>query len=151
MLISPLTQDRWLVQPLLQVFLMNTLLVTLWANPSWRAGRGSFSASGCVSLVGSVLALAPLPVRVERLGRTAEIAPTMPLLALLAAGILHYIFRTRKLDHRRHLRDSHVYLLIALFFAHALPAAGRVGSGEFQPAARGMPPQRCRATCSISA
>lgn len=39
MLLSHLVPDRWLVQVLLQAFLLNSVLVTLWANPQWRHVR----------------------------------------------------------------------------------------------------------------
>ena len=60
-----------MVQALLQFFLLNTMLVTLWANPNWRGGRGIVFGIWLVSLAGSALALAPLPVEWHRLGRTA--------------------------------------------------------------------------------
>jgi len=60
MLLSPLMRDRWITQVLLQVFLLNSVLVTLWANPEWRAVRRIMLAVWIVSLGGSLLALAPL-------------------------------------------------------------------------------------------
>ena len=97
MLVSPLMQDRWVVQALLQFFLLNTTLVTLWANPNWRSGRGIVLGIWLVALAGSALALAPLPAAWHRLGRTLEIVTVMPLLALVAIGILLFIFRSRTL------------------------------------------------------
>ena len=41
MLVSPLMQDRWVVQALLQLFLLNTMLVTLWANPQLAAAAAA--------------------------------------------------------------------------------------------------------------
>jgi hypothetical protein len=117
MLVSPLMQDRWVVQALLQFFLLNTLLVTLWANPNWRGGRGIVFGLWLVSLAGSALALAPLPVEWHRFGRTMEIVTALPLLALLAVGILLYIFRNRTLTVDGIFATVTVYLIIAMIFS----------------------------------
>jgi hypothetical protein len=117
MLISPLMEDRWVIQALLQFFLLNMLLVTLWANPSWRSGRRIVFGVWLVSLAGSAVALAPLPEAWHRLGRMAEIAMTLPLLALLAVGILNFIFRNRHLTADGIFATVTVYLIIGLFFS----------------------------------
>jgi voltage-gated potassium channel len=117
MLVAPVMQDRWGVQALLQFFLLNTLLVTLWANPNWRGGRGIVFGTWLVSLAGSALALASLPVEWHRFGRTVEILTTLPLLALLAFGILRFIFRNRALTVDGIFATVTVYLIIAMFFS----------------------------------
>ena len=117
MLVSPLMQDRWVVQVLLQFFLLNALFVTLWANPAWRTGRRIVFGIWAVSLASSAVALAPLPVEWHRLGRTAEIALRLPLLALLAVGILNFIFRKRHLSVDGIFATITVYLIIGLFFS----------------------------------
>jgi hypothetical protein len=117
MLVSPLMQDRWIVQALLQLFLVNTVLVTLWANPRWRMGRSVVIAVWLLSLAGSLLALAPLPEQWHRVGRTVELALSLPLLALLAIGILRFIFRSRRLTVDGIFATVTVYLIIALFFS----------------------------------
>ena len=142
MLVSPLTQHRWMVEALLQFFLLNTLLVTLWANPSWRVGRGFVYGLWLVSLVGSALALAPLPDQWHRLGRTAEIATTLPLLALLAVGILQYIFRNRTLTVDGIFATVTVYLLIAMFFSMLYLLLIEWNPASFNLQVEGMPPQQ---------
>ena len=117
MLVSPLMQDRWIVQALLQLFLLNSVLVTLWANPKWRQGRNIVIGVWLLSLVSSLFALAPLPEPWQRLGRTAELALSLPLLALLAIGILGFIFRSRRLTADGIFATVTVYLIIALFFS----------------------------------
>lgn len=117
MLVSPLMQDRWVVEALLQFFLLNTMLVTLWANPTWSGSRGIVFGIWLVSLAGSALALAPLPIEWHRLGRTMEIVTTLPLLALLAFGILRFIFRNRTLTVDGIFATVTVYLIIAMFFS----------------------------------
>jgi voltage-gated potassium channel len=117
MLLSPLIPDRWLVQVFLQAFLLNSVLVTLWANPQWRGARRVAIALWCVSLAGSLLALLPLPDRWLRWSRLAAEASLLPLLAMLAAGILGFIFRGKRLTIDGILATVAVYLLIALIFA----------------------------------
>lgn len=141
MLISPLLQHRWMVEALLQLFLLNTLLVTLWANPDWRAGRSIVFGIWFVSLAGSAIALAPLPVQWHRLGRSIEIATTLPLLALLAAGILLYIFRNRTLTVDGIFATVTVYLLIAMFFSMLYLLLIEWSPASFNLQVEGMPPQ----------
>lgn len=142
MLVSPLMQDRWLVQLLLQVFLINTLLVTLWANPTWHRGRSVVVGIWLLSLAGSVLALAPLPADWQRLGRTAEIVLTMPLVALLAAGILSFVFRTRQLTIDGLFATITVYLLIGLLFALMYQALAEWNPASFNLTASETTPQK---------
>ena len=117
MLLSPLLKDRWITQVLLQVFLLNSVLVTLWANPEWHAVRRILLTVWIVSLGGSLLALVPLSQGWHRLARTAEIASTIPLLAMLAFGILRFVFRGKSLTSDGLFATVAVYLFIALFFA----------------------------------
>jgi Ion channel len=141
MLLSPLLQHRWTVEALLQFFLLNTLLVTLWANPGWAAGRGLVFAVWLVSVAGSAIALAPLPVHWHRLGRTVEIAATLPLLALLAVGILQYIFRNRTLTIDGIFATVTVYLLIAMFFSMLYLLLVEWNPASFNLQVADMPPQ----------
>jgi len=46
MLLSPHLRDRWIVQVVLQAFLLNSVLVTIWSNPEWLRFRGPVIASG---------------------------------------------------------------------------------------------------------
>ena len=141
MLLSPSLQHRWMVEALLQFFLLNTLLVTLWANPSWRTGRGIVFGVWLVSVAGSAIALAPLPVHWHRLGRTLEIATTLPLLALLAVGILQYIFRNRTLTVDGIFATVTVYLMIAMIFSMLYLLLVVWNPASFNLQTEGMPPQ----------
>ena len=141
MLVSPLMQDRWVVQALLQFFLLNTTLVTLWANPNWRSGRGIVLGIWLVSLAGSALALAPLPAEWHRLGRTLEIVTVMPLLALVAIGILLFIFRSRTLTVDGIFATVTVYLIIAMFFSMLYLLLIEWHPASFNLQVEGMSPQ----------
>ena len=142
MLISPLSQDRWVVQSLLQLFLLNTMLVTLWANPSWRAGRGFVYGIWLVSVVGALLALAPLPIQWHRLARTAELVMSLPLLVLLAAGILLFVFRNRTLTVDGIFATVTVYLLVAMIFSMLYLLLVEWNPASFNLQVADMSPQR---------
>lgn len=146
MLFAPMLQQRWMVETLLQLFLLNTLLVTLWANPNWRAARGPVFGVWLVSLLGSGIALTALPDHWQRIGRALEIAATLPLLALLAAGILLYIFRNRRLTIDGIFATVTVYLLIALFFAKLYLLLLEWNPSSFNLQVAGLTPQSLQAT-----
>src|SRR5512141_3157653 len=117
MLLSPLLADRWLVQALLQAFLLNSTLVTLWANPQWRVARPVVLGLWVVSLAGSLLATLTLPDPWHRRAEFIETASLLPLLGLLAVGILGFVFRSRRLSIDGIFATVAVYLLVALMFA----------------------------------
>ena len=117
MLLSPQIHDRWLVHLLLQVFLLNTVLVTLWANPQWRRIRSLLIGLWLLSLAGSLLGLVPRLVDSQRFARSVEVASLVPLCALLAAGMLHFVFRERRLTIDGIFATVAAYLVIALLFA----------------------------------
>ena len=117
MLLSPQMHDRWLVQLLLQLFLLNTVLVTLWANPQWRRIRNLLIGLWLLSLAGSLLGVAPRLVDSRRLARTVEVASLIPLCALLAAGMLRFVFRERRLTVDGIFATVAAYLVVALLFA----------------------------------
>jgi hypothetical protein len=117
MLLSPQMHDRWLVHLLLQVFLLNTVLVTLWANPQWRHIRSLLIGLWLVSLAGSLLGLVPRFAESQRWARSVEIASLIPLCAVLAAGMLRFVFRERRLTIDGIFATVAAYLMVALLFA----------------------------------
>ena len=117
MLVSPHLSDRWIVQVLLQIFLANSVLVTLWANPQWVRMRRLLIALWLVSLGGSLVAVLPLESAWQQLGRTTEAAASIPLLALLAAGMLLYAFGRETLTPDGIFATVAAYLLVAFLFA----------------------------------
>jgi hypothetical protein len=117
MLLAPSLADRWLVQLLLQLLLINSLVMTLWANPGWDRVRHTMIGLWVVSLLGSLLTLLPLSPAMQHLARTVENASVLPLLAILIAGILRYVFTRRELNVQGLFATIAVYLFIAFFFA----------------------------------
>ena len=117
MLLSPQMHNRWIVQLLLQVFLLNTVLVTLWANPQWRGIRSALVGLWLLSLAGSLLAVVPQVIGPHRIARSMEAASLVPLCAALAAGMLGFVFRERRLTVDGIFATVAAYLVVALMFA----------------------------------
>jgi hypothetical protein len=117
MLLAPHLADRWLVQVLLQLFLLNSVLVTLWANPKWQRLRRVMLGLWLVSLAGTLVALLPLGVVGRDVAQTVESTSSIPLLALLAASMLLYAFRHRRFTPDGIFATIAAYLLITFLFA----------------------------------
>ena len=143
MLVAPQMHERWIVPVLMQVLLLNLVVVTLWANPHWRRLRSPMIALWIVSLAGSLVAFLPLAPEWQRLGRTAEVVSLVPVLALLAVGILRFVFGQRHLTPDGILATVAVYLIIAFLFAqvYLLALAWNPGSFQLPAPVADRPPQ----------
>jgi len=117
MLVGPALEDRWLTQLLLQVCLLNAMLTTLKANPEWGLARGITIGLWLLALAGSLIALAPVPRAWERFALGIETLSLLPLLALLAAGILRFVYRNRRLTIDGVFATVVVYMIVAIFFS----------------------------------
>lgn len=116
MFAAPHVSVRWGVQLLLQLFLIQFVVVTLWANPRWGAMRNVLVGCWLLSLASAVAMIVPLADEPGRLARSAQCIALVPLLALLAAGILRYVFSRRQLDADGIFATIAAYLLIAVVF-----------------------------------
>jgi hypothetical protein len=117
MLIAPQLEDRWLVQVLLQALLLNSALVTAWANPGSARLRRVILSLWLLSLVCSLIAMSPLPAPWSRVAQFADIGTFVLLLALLASGILVHVFRRERLTLDGVFATIATYLLLALLFS----------------------------------
>ena len=117
MLIAPALEGRWLTHLLLQVCLLNAVLMTLKVNPEWGLARGVTVGLWLLALAGSLIAFAPVPHDWERLARGAETMSLLPLLALLAAGIVRFVYRSRRLTIDGVFATVVVYMIVAIFFS----------------------------------
>lgn len=117
MLVGPALEDRWLTQLLLQVCLLNAMLTTLKANPEWGLARGITIGLWLLALAGSLIALAPVPLAWERFALGIETLSLLPLLALLATGILRFVYRSRRLTIDGVFATVVVYMIVAIFFS----------------------------------
>jgi voltage-gated potassium channel Kch len=117
MLVSPHLPNRWLAQAVLQVFLLNAVLVTLWSNSDWLRFRGRILALWAVSLAGSLIELAPLPQRWTLAAHTVATLSLLPVIALVSTGILLHVYRSSRLTLDGIFATMVVYVLVALIFA----------------------------------
>jgi hypothetical protein len=117
MLLSPQVEHRWLVMVLLQALLLNSLLVTLWANPGRRGVRRAMLGLWMLSLLTSAIALLPLPQELRETSRTAAIVANVPVLLACVVGFLTFVFRSRRLTADGVFATVASYLLIAFIFA----------------------------------
>jgi hypothetical protein len=117
MLIAPGLDDRWLVQLLLSALLLDAVLMTLTVNPEWKVVREVMIGLWLVALAGSMAAFAPLPDGWQLRVREIESASILPLLALLAGGILRFVYRSRRLTIDGIFATVVVYMILAIMFA----------------------------------
>ena len=129
----PHLQAHWFAQLLLQLFLVNSLAVTLWANPAWRGLRTAAIGLWILSVLGSMAALLPLLQTPEwqRLWRIVDIATNLPLLALLPMGVLAFAFRERRPTVDGIFATVAAYLLIAMLFAQMYALALELDPSSF--------------------
>lgn len=117
MLIAPRLHDRWQVQLLLQASLLNAVLMTLRVNPEWRTVRSVTIGLWLVTLAATMAGFVTSPGGWQWAFRELEAVAIVPLLALLAGGILRFVYRSRRLTIDGILATVVVYMLIALAFA----------------------------------
>ena len=97
LLVTPLFKGDWRVQLLMEAFLLATLLVTVWANPQWSRLRHVLIALWLFSIAGTLLSLVPIQHPAWRWSHIIELLTQVPLLGLLAAGMLAFVLRERTL------------------------------------------------------
>jgi hypothetical protein len=131
MLVAPHVRDRWIMQAALQAILLNSVLVTLRSNPDWLRYRGHLLALWAISLVGSLLWLAPLPTRWAQAALLTETLSLLPVIALVATGILRYVYRSRRLTVDGIFATILVYVLIAMIFARLYVLLIGLDAGSF--------------------
>jgi hypothetical protein len=117
MLLVPSLESRWLTHLALQVVLLNAVLMTLKVNPGWGRARRVTVGLWALALAGSLITFAPVTDAWDWLARAVETVSLLPLLALLAAGIVRFVYRSRRLTADGILATVVVYVLIAISFA----------------------------------
>lgn len=117
LLVTPQLGGVWQVHLLLEAFLLLTALVTVWANPQWRRLRSVLIALWLFSVTGTILSIVMTGHPSWRYFRTLELLSTVPMLAMLAAGMLAFVMRQRTLALDSIFATIAAYLLVALLFA----------------------------------
>jgi hypothetical protein len=144
MLVAPHLSGRRHVQVLLQALLLNSMIVTFWANPQWRHLRRAVVVFWLVSTAGAAVGVLPLPADWRQMAEFVERASSLPLLAALSAGILVFVFRNRELSADGVFATIAVYLLIAMLFAqlYLLLLAADPGCFSLPEAVASRPPRQ---------
>jgi len=117
LLAAPQIVGKWQIQALLEVLLLVTVLVTVSANPGWQKLRRALVVLWLMSLVGSLLSFFSVRPDLTQWYRTVELLTTVPVLAVLAAGMLAFVRRGRMLSIDSIFATVAAYLLLARLFA----------------------------------
>jgi hypothetical protein len=117
LLLIPLVGGAWRVELLLEASMLVTLMVTIWANPNWARLRNALVVLWLVSVGGTLLSIATADHAAWRWSRTLELLTLVPLMAMLAGGILAFVLRQRALTLDSIFATIAAYLLIAGLFA----------------------------------
>jgi hypothetical protein len=117
LLAAPLIVGKWQVQMLMEVLLLFTVLVTVSANPGWRNMRRTLVVLWLMSVTGTLLSVFSVRPDLSQWYRTVELLTSVPVLAVLAAGMLAFVRRERSLTLDSIFATVAAYLLLALLFA----------------------------------
>jgi len=116
LLSAPLIVGSWPVQMVLEALLLATVLVTVSANPGWHRLRRVLIALWLVSMVGTLLSVFSVRPSLGQWYRTVELLTLVPVLAVVAAGMLAFVRRQRRLTIDSIFATVAAYLLLALLF-----------------------------------
>ena len=116
LLLMPLVGGAWRVELLLEACMLITLLVTVWANPNWSGLRNVLIVLWLVSVSGTLLSIATAEHPAWRWSRTLELLTLVPLMGMLAGGMLAFVLRERKLTFDSIFATIAAYLLVAGMF-----------------------------------
>jgi hypothetical protein len=140
LLTAPLIAGSWLVQMVLEALLLAMVLVTLSANPGWSRLRRVLVVLWLVSVAGSLLSV--LSIRQDRWQwfRSVELLTRVPVLAVVAGGMLTFVWHWRTLTVDSIFATVAAYLLLALLFTQIYLSADHLGSRQLLAARRGRQP-----------
>lgn len=116
LLLMPLVGGAWRVELLLEASMLITLLVTVWANPNWSSLRNALIVLWLASISGTLLSIATADHPAWRWSRTLELLTLVPLMGMLAGGMLAFVLRERKLTFDSIFATIAAYLLVAGMF-----------------------------------
>jgi voltage-gated potassium channel Kch len=116
LLLTPLVGGAWRVELLLEASMLVTLLVTVWANPNWSRLRNVLIVLWLISVGGTLLSIATADHPAWRWSRTLELLTLVPLMGMLAGGILAFVLRQKTLTLDSIFATIAAYLLVAGLF-----------------------------------
>jgi voltage-gated potassium channel len=114
---APLLAGKWPIELLLEALLLATVLVTLSANPGWHKLRRGMVALWLLSVAGTLLSVYSAQDQAWQWYRTLELLTLVPVLALVAAGMLAFVRRQSMLTIDSIFATVAAYLLVAILFA----------------------------------
>jgi hypothetical protein len=116
LLTTPQITKYWPIQLLLEALLLAAVLVTVSANPGWHKLRRVLVVLWLVSLSGTLLSMFSIRPDLWQWYGTGELLTRVPVLAVVAAGMLAFVRRQRTLTVDSILATVAAYLLIAVLF-----------------------------------
>ena len=116
MLTTPQITRYWPIQLLLEALMLAAVLATVTANPGWRRLRRVLVVLWFVSLSGTLLAIFSIRPDLWQWYGTGELLTRVPVLAVVAAGMLAFVGRQRTLTIDSIFATVAAYLLLALLF-----------------------------------
>jgi hypothetical protein len=116
LLATPLIAGSFSVQIVLEVLLLVTVLVTVSAIPKWHNLRHLLLALWFVSLLGTLLSFSLMEPFLWQWYRTIELLTSVPLLAVVATGMLAFVRRQQTLTVDSIFATVAAYLMLALLF-----------------------------------
>jgi hypothetical protein len=116
LLTTPLIAGNWLAQMVPEALLLAAVLVTVSANPGWHKLRRVLVVLWLVSVCGTVLSVFSIRPDLRQWYRTGELLTLVPVLAVVATGMLAFVRRQRTLTVDSIFATVAAYLLLALLF-----------------------------------
>jgi hypothetical protein len=116
LLSTPLIAGNWPVQLVFEALMLATVLVTVSANPGWNRLRRVLVALWLVSVAGTLLSVFSIRPDLWQWYRSVELLTMVPVLAVVAAGMLAFVRRQRTLIIDSFFATVAAYLLVALLF-----------------------------------
>ncbi len=116
LLTAPLIAGNWPVQLVLEALLLAAVLVTVSANPGWHKLRRKLVVLWLVSMAGTLLSVFSIRPDLWQWYRTVELLTLVPVLAVVAVGMLAFVRRQRTLTIDSIFATVAAYLLLSLLF-----------------------------------
>lgn len=117
LLVSPHLEARWTGHLAMQVLLLDLLLVTIWANPSWRRARNVVGVLWLLSLLTSITSILGVTPQLLKVETSTDIVLAAPVILACTVGVLNFAFRAERPTVDGVFAMVVAYLLIAMLFA----------------------------------
>jgi hypothetical protein len=113
----PIFGDNWVIQVLTQLFILNTVLVTLSAAGKGKKLKIILWILWSVGLIASLITLLPIEYKLQKLAAQFESAFHVPVLLICIAIILGSVFNKRRVTLDGIFGAFVAYLMLAFAFA----------------------------------